>query len=74
TGCIALGSVSDGKAILLTAVTDDLIDRYHAGKLIEELSKIAGGRGGGRSDLTQAGRPDRDKVQEALTRFRELVQ
>ena len=73
SGCIALGSVIDGKVIMLTAVTDDLTDRYHAGKLVDELSKVLGGKGGGRADLAQAGGGDPAKLDLALKRFQELV-
>lgn len=73
SGCIALGSVQDGKAIMLTAVTKDLTERFHAGKLLEQLAPIMGSRGGGRADLAQAGGGDPSKLESALARFKELV-
>ncbi len=73
SGCIALGTVSDGKVVLLTAVTEDLLDRYHAGNLLSEISKVVGGRGGGRADLAQAGGGDPEKLPLALKRFQELI-
>ena len=73
SGCIALGTVSDGKVVLLTAVTEDLLDRYHAGNLLTEISKVVGGRGGGRADLAQAGGGDPEKLPLALKRFQELI-
>ena len=73
SGCIALASVSDGKAIILTAVTDDLVSKFHAGNLVRELSKIAGGKGGGRADMAQAGGGDPTKVEDALRHFQELI-
>jgi alanyl-tRNA synthetase len=73
-GCIVLGSVIDGKAILLTAVTSDLTDRYHAGKLVDELSKIVGGKGGGKADLAQAGGGDPALLSEAIAKFPNLLQ
>lgn len=74
SGCIALGSVVDGKGILLTAVTEDLVSKYHAGDLLQEISKIVGGKGGGRADLAQAGGGDPNRLEQGLQRFRELVQ
>jgi alanyl-tRNA synthetase len=74
SGCIALAGVADGKAILLTAVTPDLVSRFHAGKLLTELAKVVGGQGGGRADLAQAGGGDPEKLPQALERFQELVQ
>lgn len=74
TALIALGSVKDGKGILLTAVTDDVAEQYHAGKLMKEIASVAGGSGGGRADLAQAGGADPDKLEAALQRFEELIQ
>ncbi|MCC6221718.1 MAG: alanine--tRNA ligase [Deltaproteobacteria bacterium] len=73
-GCIALASVNEGKVVILTAVTDNLTNKYHAGKLIQELSKVVGGSGGGgRADMAQAGGGDPHKLELALERFRECV-
>ncbi len=73
SGCIALGTVAEGKAVFLTAVTDNLVDRYHAGKLLEEMAKILGSKGGGRADLAQAGGGDPAKLDLALAKFKELT-
>jgi alanyl-tRNA synthetase len=70
--CLALGSVVDGKGILLIAVTEDLKAQYPAGKLLEQLSAIAGVRGGGKPDLAQAGGGDPLKIPAALEHFIEL--
>jgi alanyl-tRNA synthetase len=74
SGCIALATVNEGKAVLLTAITPDLVSRYHAGNLLQEVSKILGGRGGGRADLAQAGGGDPTQISAALKRFQELIQ
>ena len=66
SGIVVLGMESDGKATLLTAVTDDLTDRVRAGDIIKRLADIVGGRGGGRANLAQAGGPDVAKLDEAL--------
>lgn len=72
SGAIALGSIVEGKAILLTAVTEDLTSRFHAGKLMEQIAKTVGSKGGGRPDLAQAGGGDPARLQNALEQFREL--
>ncbi|GAB4293694.1 MAG: alanine--tRNA ligase [Desulfuromonadia bacterium] len=55
SGIVALGSVIDGSATLLVAVTPDLTSRYRAGDLIRDLAPLMGGRGGGKPELAQAG-------------------
>ena len=66
SGVVCVGSVADGKVSLVAAVTRDLTTRFHAGKLIQEIAKAAGGSGGGRPDLAQAGAKDPARLDEAL--------
>ncbi len=77
SGVVVLGSVSDSKVTLLTAVTKDLVDRVSASALIGKLAPIVGGKGGGKPDLAQAGGKDPEKLGEALDRapgaLRELL-
>ncbi|MEO8380993.1 MAG: alanine--tRNA ligase [Acidobacteriota bacterium] len=77
SGVVVLGSATDGKVTLLTAVTKDLLDRVQANTLIGILAPIVGGKGGGKPDLAQAGGKDADRLNEALERapgaLRELL-
>ncbi|MGZ7078799.1 MAG: alanine--tRNA ligase [Thermoanaerobaculia bacterium] len=77
SGVVVLGSVTDSKVTLLTAVTKDLVDRISATSLIAKLAPIVGGKGGGKPDLAQAGGKDPEKLDEALDRapsaLRELL-
>jgi alanyl-tRNA synthetase len=66
SGVVVLGSSTDGKVTLLTAVTKDLLDRVQANSLIAKLAPIVGGKGGGKPDLAQAGGKDPEKLKEAL--------
>jgi alanyl-tRNA synthetase len=66
SGVVCVGSAVDGKVSLVAAVTRDLTRRFPAGKLIQEVAQAAGGRGGGRPDLAQAGAPDAGKLDAAL--------
>ena len=66
SGVVVIGSASEGKVTLLTAVTKDLLDRVQANTLIGKLAPIVGGKGGGKPDLAQAGGKDADKLNEAL--------
>jgi alanyl-tRNA synthetase len=66
SGVVVLGSVTDSKVTLLTAVTKDLVKRVPANSLIAKLAPIVGGKGGGKPDLAQAGGKDADKLDQAL--------
>ncbi|HKR62933.1 MAG TPA: alanine--tRNA ligase [Thermoanaerobaculia bacterium] len=68
SGVVVLGTASDGKVTLLTAVTKDLLDRVQANTLIAKLAPIVGGKGGGKPDLAQAGGKDADRLNEAIER------
>jgi len=66
SGVVVLGSVSDSKVTLLTAVTKDLVERLPATLVLGKLAPIVGGKGGGKPDLAQAGGKDPAKLDEAL--------
>jgi alanyl-tRNA synthetase len=66
SGVVVLGGVSDGKVALVAAVTPDLVGRVQAGKIVGELARRVGGKGGGKPDLAQGGGTEPDKLDEAL--------
>ena len=75
SGVIVLGAeAADGKAMLICGVTEDLTHKYHAGKIIKELSAKLGGTGGGRPDMAQGGGPQSEKLSEALNSTFSLVE
>ena len=73
SGIILLGSRADGKAMLLCLVTKDLTDRYHAGKIIQSIAPLVGGKGGGRPDMAQAGGPKPELLEQALEKLPDLL-
>ena len=73
SGVVCVGSAVDGKVSLVAAVTKDLTRRVHAGKLIQEVAKAAGGSGGGRPDLAQAGAKDASRLDQALQQAYDFV-
>jgi len=68
SGVGVLGATfADGKSTLLVVVTDDLRDRgVKADALVRDIAAVAGGRGGGKPHMAQAGIPDAGKLDEAL--------
>ncbi|HEV7300202.1 MAG TPA: alanine--tRNA ligase [Tepidisphaeraceae bacterium] len=68
---VMLASASDGKVNFVAAVSDDLIAKgLKAGDWVREAAKVAGGGGGGRPNMAQAGGKDPSKLDEALTTAR----
>jgi alanyl-tRNA synthetase len=64
---ILLASAEDGKVSFIAVVSDDLIAKgLKAGDWIREVAKVAGGGGGGRPQMAQAGGKDPGKLPEAL--------
>jgi alanyl-tRNA synthetase len=54
-------------------VTPDLTDRYNAGKIVGEVAKAVGGKGGGRADMAQGGGSQPELLDGALARVYDLV-
>jgi len=67
-GVVVLAGDVGGKATLLVTVTPDLLDarKLHAGNLVKAIAAEAGGRGGGRPNMAQAGLPDVAALEKAL--------
>ena len=64
---ILLGAVIGKKVAFVAAVPQSLIDKgLKAGDWVREVAKVAGGGGGGRPDMAQAGGKDPAKMDEAL--------
>ncbi|HUX35016.1 MAG TPA: DHHA1 domain-containing protein, partial [Gemmatimonadaceae bacterium] len=64
---VLAATFADGKTTLLVVATDDLVKRgVSAGALVKELAALAGGRGGGKPHMAQAGIPDASRLDEAL--------
>jgi len=73
-GVICLGSAMDGKVTLVASVSKDLTKRIQAGKIVQEIAPLVGGKGGGRPDLAQGGGSDVSRLDEALARVPALVE
>jgi len=71
---VVLGTVYEDKPAFLAAVTQDLVDRgYNAGEIVKQVARVAGGSGGGKASLAQAGGKYKDKLDEALQLVRSLI-
>jgi alanyl-tRNA synthetase len=74
SGVVALGMPEDGKVALIAGVTKDLTGKVHAGKLMQALAPMVGGRGGGRPDLAEAGGKDTTGLKLALESVPSLIE
>lgn len=67
SGVVVLGSsYGDKVSFIVTATRDVLAKGVHSGNIIKEVAKLAGGGGGGRPDMAQAGGKDASKINDAL--------
>lgn len=75
SGVVVLATVVEGKVMFVATVTKDLLSQgLHAGNLVKEVAKVAGGGGGGRPDMAQAGGKDPAKVQNALEIVKSVIE
>jgi alanyl-tRNA synthetase len=71
---LMLACSDEAKVSFCAAVSDDLIALgLKAGDWIRETAKVAGGGGGGRPNMAQAGGKDPSKLPDALARAREVA-
>ncbi len=66
SGVVVLGANVDGKVKLLAGVAKGISKNYPAGKIIQHITAIAGGRGGGRPDMAEGGIPDEENLSRCL--------
>ena len=67
SGLIIACCTYEGKIGVAVGVTEKLIEKYNAIKLVKEAAEILGGKGGGgRKDFAQAGGVNKDKIEEVF--------
>ena len=72
---VVLGAVYGNQANFVAMVTPDLVARgLNAGQIVKQVAAVAGGSGGGRAALGQAGGKDKRKIDDALRLVRRLVE
>jgi len=74
-GVVVLASGKDGKVNFVVMVTKKAVAKgIHAGKLISQVAKVAGGGGGGRPNMAQAGGKDGTMIDLALEKAKEILE
>ncbi len=73
-GIIIVFAIKDEKIGLAAGVTNKLLTKYDAVKLVKTGSEIIGGKGGGgRPDFAQAGGVEVNKIDEAFEKLKSLI-
>jgi len=72
-GVIVLGGVANGAVALVAAVSPDFTAKVQAGKIIQTIAPIVGGKGGGKPDNARGGGKDAGKLDEALAKAGEIL-
>ena len=72
-GVVVLGGSANSAASLVATVSADFTSKYQAGKIIQAIAPIVGGKGGGRPDNARGGGKDAAKLDEALTKAKQLL-
>ncbi|CED94449.1 Alanine--tRNA ligase [Romboutsia ilealis] len=74
SGVVVLANIVDDKLNLVVTSTKDAVDKgVHCGNIVKAIAQVAGGKGGGRPNMAQAGAPDVSKVDEALNHASEVL-
>jgi len=71
---VAVVAGTGNRPMLLAVVTDDMITRgVRADAVIREVAALAGGRGGGKPHMAQAGIGEPERIPDALAKVVEIV-
>jgi alanyl-tRNA synthetase len=72
---VILTTTEDDKISVVGMATKQAIAQgAHAGNIIKEVTKLAGGSGGGRPDMAQGGIKEVEKLHESLMKVEDILQ
>jgi alanyl-tRNA synthetase len=66
SGVAIVAKIEDDKVSFIVRVSDDLTSKVSAGKIVQEIAPIVGGRGGGKPDMAEGGGTEPNKLQDAI--------
>jgi alanyl-tRNA synthetase len=72
-GVAVLAAVEGGKVALLAAVAPEFTKQIQAGKIIQAIAPLVGGKGGGRPELAQGGGTNPAGIADALAKAETLL-
>ena len=72
-GVVVVGGAFNGNVTLIANVSAEFTAKIQAGKIIQAIAPIVGGKGGGKPDNARGGGKDASKLDEALAKARSLI-
>jgi alanyl-tRNA synthetase len=73
-GVVFLAAEADGKVLFTAMASKSAVAKgVHCGNIIKEAARVAGGGGGGRPDMAQAGGKDVTKIDDALAAAKSVL-
>ena len=72
-GVVVLGTAGNGSVALVASVPDSLTDKAQAGRIIQSIAPIVGGKGGGKPTQARGGGKDATKLDAALAEVSKIL-
>jgi alanyl-tRNA synthetase len=72
-GVVVLAGASNGSVALIASVSREFTAKIQAGKLIQQIAPIVGGKGGGKPDNARGGGKDAGKLLAALDQAKAIL-
>lgn len=72
-GVVVLGAAGNESVALVASVPDSLTNKVQAGRIIQSIAPIVGGKGGGKPTQARGGGKDTNKLDEALAEVPKIL-
>ncbi|PYK02717.1 MAG: hypothetical protein DME23_01110 [Verrucomicrobia bacterium] len=72
-GVVVLGGVANNAVALVATVSPEYTAKVQAGKIIQTIAPIVGGKGGGKPDNARGGGKEASKLDEALAKAKSML-
>jgi len=72
-GVVVLGGSANNAVALVASVSSDFTKKLQAGKILQAIAPLVGGRGGGKPDNARGGGKDVSKLDDALKKAAEML-
>jgi alanyl-tRNA synthetase len=72
-GVTVLGGAANGAVAIVASVSPDFTAKVQAGKIIQQIAPLVGGKGGGKPEGARGGGKDPSKLDDALAHAKTLL-